>query len=54
MKRTVDLSEEFNARLKAMAEHKGVSISAIIKMACKEFLDREESGKAAPMPPKGR
>jgi len=42
MKRSVDLSDEFLARLKAMAEKKGVTVSAIIKMACKEYLDREE------------
>ena len=42
MKRSLDLSEELNARLKAMAEKKGVSVSAVIKMACMEYLDKEE------------
>jgi len=42
LKRSVDLPEKLNQRLKALAEKKGVTVSAVIKMACVEYLDKEE------------
>ena len=42
MNRSINIPDELYARLKAMAEKKGVTVSAVIKMACVEYLDREE------------
>lgn len=42
IKRSVDFPEELLERIKKVAESKGVTPSTIIKMACKEFVDREE------------
>ena len=42
MNRSVDFPEDMLKRIKALAEKKAVTVSAIIKMACAEYLDREE------------
>lgn len=45
MKRSVDFPDVLIDRLKKMADQKGVNVSVIIKMACKEYLDKEENKK---------
>jgi len=45
MKRSVDFPDILLERMKKVAEEKGVTVSTIIKMACKEYLDKEENKK---------
>jgi len=42
MNRSINIPDKLYERLKATAEKKGITISALIKMACMELLDREE------------
>lgn len=45
MKRSVDFSDSMMNKLKELADKKGVTVSAIIKIACSEFIEREENKK---------
>lgn len=45
MKRSIDFPDQLIERLKEMAEIKGVTTSAIIKIACSEYLEKEEKKK---------
>lgn len=42
MKRSFDFPDRLYERLKAMAEKKGITVSALVKLICSEYLDREE------------
>lgn len=42
MIRSVSFPDEFYERLKMLADKKGISVASIIKMACKEYLDKED------------
>ena len=43
MKRSLDIPDELYKRLQDMAKIKGITIAALIKLACSEYLQREES-----------
>lgn len=45
MTRSINLPDALYARLSALAEEKGVKVSTIIQMACKEYADREDAKK---------
>ena len=42
LKRSIDIPDNLYKRLQAMAEIKGISVAALIKLACSEYLSREE------------
>lgn len=42
MIRSLNIPDKLYERLKAMAEKKGITVSALIKLICSEYLDREE------------
>lgn len=42
MKRSLDIPDKLYMRLQAMAEKKGLSVAALIKLACSEYLEKEE------------
>jgi len=43
MVRSINFSDELYERLQKIAKEKELSVSALIKMACKEYVVREES-----------
>lgn len=45
MIRSVNIPDKLYERLLAVAEKKGVTVSSVIKMACKEYCDREGGEK---------
>jgi len=42
LKRSLDIPDKLNERLVKMAEQKSITVAAVIKIACTEYLDREE------------
>ena len=45
MKMSIDIRPEMHAEFKRMAEKKGITLSALIKLATKEYIEREENKK---------
>ena len=45
MIRSLNIPDAMLERLKVLAEKKGVTVSAVIKMAIMEYLEREEKKK---------
>ena len=41
MKISIDIKQEMHAEFKQMAEKKGITLSALIKLATKEYIERE-------------
>jgi predicted DNA-binding protein len=41
MVRSVNIPDALYERLKKIAEEKGITVSAVIKMACKEYADND-------------
>lgn len=42
MKRSIDFPDELLEKLQALAERKFVNVSVLVKIACSEYLEREE------------
>jgi len=42
MKRSLDIPDELYAKLQAMAKQKSITVAAIIKLACSEYIEREQ------------
>lgn len=42
MKRSMDFPDDLMKRLKKMASKKGITVSALVKLACSEYLEKEE------------
>lgn len=42
MIRSMSFPQNLYDRLQAMAEKKGITVSALVKLACSEYLEREE------------
>lgn len=42
MKRSIDFPDELYAKIQEMAKRKGISAAALIKLACSEYIEREE------------
>ena len=42
MKRSIDIPDRLYERLQDMAEKKGITVAALIKLACSEYLEKEE------------
>ena len=40
MRRTVVFTDDFYARLKSVARKLGITVAAVIQLACNEFLDK--------------
>jgi len=45
LKRSIDFPDELYERLKDMAVRKGITVAALIKLACSEYLERENQQK---------
>lgn len=39
--RTIVLPDDMYSKLKSLAEEKGLSVAAIIKIACSEYIEKE-------------
>lgn len=42
LKRSLDIPDDLYKRLQEMAKKKGITVAALIKLACSEYLSREE------------
>ena len=42
MKRSIDFPDELLEKLQALADKKFVNVSVLVKIACSEYLEREE------------
>ncbi len=42
MKRSLDIPDDLYKRLQEMAKKKGITVAALIKLACSEYLSRKE------------
>lgn len=45
MVRSINFSDDLYERLQKIAKEKEISVSALIKMACKEYVVREEQNQ---------
>jgi len=43
LKRTVTFQEDIYAKLEIIAKEKGLPVSAIIKIACSEYIEKEQN-----------
>ena len=41
MIRSINIPDKLYEKLRAMAERKGLTVSAIIKLACSEYIEKE-------------
>lgn len=41
MKRSLDIPDDLYLKLQAMAKRKGITVAALIKLACSEYLEKE-------------
>ena len=41
MKRSLDIPDDLYLKLQEMAKHKGIKVAALIKLACSEYIERE-------------
>ena len=42
MKRSLDIPDQLYEKLKEKAEQKGITVAALIKLACSEWLEKQE------------
>lgn len=42
MKRSLDIPDNLYKKLQDMAERKNITVAALIKIACSEYVEREE------------
>lgn len=42
---TLRIKKEFNEKLKAEAQEKGISLNALLLIICKEFIEKQGSKK---------
>ena len=42
MKRSLDIPDQLYERLKEKAEQKGITVASLIKLACSEWLEKQD------------
>ena len=41
MKRSLDIPDDLYERLQEMSKRKGITVAALIKLACSEYIEKE-------------
>ena len=45
MKRTLNIPDDLYAKIQEMAKRKGITVSALINLACSEYIEQQEQKK---------